>query len=226
MQRYLFPLLLGVVGVAILASLGLWQLERLEWKQAILSDIEARISAEPVALPLSPDPMQDRYRSVMAEGRFLDDEIHVLVSQKGIGAGYRVVQAFETGGRHVLVDRGIIATTQKSESAATGAASVTGNLHWPDETDLFTPDPDTDANIWFARDVPAMAAALGTDETLIVAREIRGAARGEPLPVGTEGIPNNHLGYAIQWFGLAAVWAGMTAFLLWRMHGRTDEREA
>ena len=43
-----------------------------------------------------------------------------------------------------------------------------------------------------------------------------------PLPVTTEGIPNNHLGYAVQWFGLALVWAGMTLFLLWRTARRTE----
>ena len=35
-------------------------------------------------------------------------------------------------------------------------------------------------------------------------------------------IPNDHLEYAITWFGLAAVWAVMTGYLLWRIKRRID----
>ena len=68
-----------------------------------------------------------------------------------------------------------------------------------------------------------MARVLETEPTLVVARSLEGAEpRATPLPVKTEGIPNNHLGYGVQWFGLAMVWAGMTLFLLWRTAKRTD----
>jgi len=226
MKRYLFPFLFGVVGVAVLVSLGVWQLQRLEWKEAILADIEDRISDAPAALPARPDPETHRYMPVSVQGRFDPAEIHVLVSLRDQGAGYRIIQPFETGGRRILVDRGFVPATEKNAPPATGPAVVTGNLHWPDEVDGFTPEPDVDENIWFARDVPVLAGALDTEPVLVIAREIEGAQRGEPLPVTATGIPNNHLGYAVQWFGLAIVWAGMTAFLLWRIHTRTDEREA
>jgi len=226
MKRYVFPLILGIVGTAVLVSLGVWQLQRLEWKEAILADIAGRISEAPVSLPDNPDPEKDRYLPVRAEGRFGEAELHVLVSLRGPGAGYRVIQPFETGGRRILVDRGYVPAAEKDAPPATGPAIVTGNLHWPDEVDSFTPEADPAGNIWFARDVPVLAEALDTEPVLVIAREIEGAQRGEPLPVTTEGIPNSHLGYAVQWFGLALVWAGMTAFLLWRIHTRTDEREA
>ena len=90
--------------------------------------------------------------------------------------------------------------------------------------DSFTPEPDFEGGLIFARDVPAMANALGTEPVLVIARTLSGTDRSvTPLPVTSEGIPNNHLGYAIQWFGLAIVWAGMTAFFLWRM--RRNNRE-
>jgi surfeit locus 1 family protein len=97
---------------------------------------------------------------------------------------------------------------------------VEGNLHWPEEVDGFTPAPDARTGLWFARDVPAMAEALGSEPVLIVARSPT-APGIEPLPVDTSHIPNDHLGYAVQWFGLAAVWLGMTAYLLWRIRRRT-----
>jgi surfeit locus 1 family protein len=65
-----------------------------------------------------------------------------------------------------------------------------------------------------------MAAKLQTEPTLIVASTPTGDGIA-PMPVDTSGIPNNHWGYAIQWFLLAATWAGMTVFLLWRIRGRT-----
>ena len=102
--------------------------------------------------------------------------------------------------------------------APEGVITVTGNLHWPDEVDGFTPDPDTLRNQWFARDVDAMANHLDTEPTLVILREMSVSdAPVTPLPVTSDGIPNNHLGYAIQWFGLALVWLGMTAFLAWRI---------
>jgi surfeit locus 1 family protein len=69
-----------------------------------------------------------------------------------------------------------------------------------------------------------MAAALGTEPVLVVARSVEGTApRAQAMPVDTEGIPNDHLGYAIQWFGLAMVWAGMTVWLLWRIRRRRSK---
>jgi surfeit locus 1 family protein len=101
--------------------------------------------------------------------------------------------------------------------------TVTGNLHWPDEVDRFTPAADTARNIRFARDVPAMAAALGTEPVMIILRDTSEPAPAvAPLPLDSAGIPNDHLGYAIQWFGLAAVWAGMTGWLLWRITRRHE----
>ena len=218
MPRYVFPILLGLAGCAILVSLGLWQLQRLTWKEAILAEIEARITAEPVPVPAEPDAETDRFLPVAATGT-TGDALFVLTSRAGLGAGHRVVRSFETAdGQRLLLDEGFRPGNDMPDLPSADL-SVVGNLHWPDEVDGFTPDPQ--GPLWFARDVPAMAAALGTEPVMIVAREIDGAADATPEPVGTEGIPNNHLGYAIQWFGLAIVWAGMTAFLLWRMRHRT-----
>lgn len=219
-RRMILPLLFGLIGAAVLIGLGLWQLDRLAWKEAQLADIAARIVADPVALPATPDPVQDRYLPVSASGSFTGETLSVLVSRKQIGAGVRVIEVFETEGRRVLVDRGFVAEADRGADLGAAAAEVVGNLHWPDEVDGFTPPPDPATGLWFARDVPAMAAALNSEPLLIVARAPT-APGIEPMPVDTSGIPNNHLGYAVQWFGLATVWLGMTAYLLWRIRRRT-----
>lgn len=219
MRRTLFLLIIGLGGAAILISLGVWQVQRLAWKQAIIADIEARIVAAPVALPDMLDPSADAYLPVVADGVLGDGEIHVLVSQKDIGAGYRVIAPFRLeDGRQIMVDRGFALTTAKDTERAIGPATISGNLQWPQETDGFTPAPDLSANIWFARDVTAMADALQTLPVLLVARTSSlQEAEISPLPVDTARIPNDHLQYAITWFSLAAIWLGMSLFFLRRL---------
>ena len=214
MKRFGFLFVFGLTGFLTLLRLGFWQLDRLDEKLATLAQIEQRIAAPNVALPEMPDPEVDKYLAVEAVGTILPGELRVLASRKRIGAGYRIIAPFEVeGGRRILLDRGFVTTETDHAEPVTGQLRIEGNLHWPDETDWFTPDNDLSANIWFARDVPKMAAALGTEPVLLVARTDTGPA---PMPVGTEGIPNDHLQYAITWFSLALIWAAMTAFFLWR----------
>ncbi|WP_170339384.1 SURF1 family protein [Ruegeria arenilitoris] len=215
MRRILFLLIFGLAGLAVLVSLGTWQVQRLAWKEGILADIEARIAAYPVPLPEAVDPEADRYLPVEVSGEMLPGEIHVLVSVKQVGPGYRIIAPFRTGDRTILVDRGFVPTTAKQAERQIGPTQVVGNLHWPDEIDGYTPDPDRAGNIWFARDVPALADALGAEPILLVARSQTDPAI-TPLPVDTAGIPNDHLQYAVTWFGLALVWAAMTGYFLWR----------
>lgn len=222
-RRFLVALIFGLAGAAILIGLGIWQMQRLAWKEAILAEITARIAAEPVALP--PPPVTEtealRYLPVTVSGRFTGEALRVLVSRKEQGPGVRVIEVLETpDGRRVMVDRGFLPDARKDEPLTASQIALTGNLHWPDEVDSFTPPPDPKAGLWFARDVPAMAAALNAEPVLVIAKTDTGDGI-EPMPADTSGIPNDHLGYAIQWFGMATVWLGMTAYLLWRIRRRT-----
>lgn len=220
MHRYLFPLILGLGGIAILVALGTWQLQRLAWKEALLAVIDARIAAEPVDLATlpSPDPEADRYRPVTLRGATGEDLV-VLSGRQGVGAGYEVIAAFEmAGGRRVLLDRGFIVETDRDRTRPPAELTVTGNLIWPRETDSYTPPPDMARRLWFARDVASMSEFLKTEPILVVARTAEGQETSiVPVPVDSSGIPNDHLAYAVTWFSLAAVWAGMTGYLVWRI---------
>ncbi|PTE21904.1 SURF1 family protein [Cereibacter changlensis JA139] len=220
-RRFFLPLFFGLIGAAILLSLGTWQVRRMQWKEAILADIDSRIAAAPVAIPDAPDPERDRFLPVEVTGEFLPAHVDVLTSRKEIGAGYRVVQGFVTEtGRRIMVDRGFLPQEMRGLPREALAAEITGNLHWPAEVDSFTPAPDPKSGLWFARDVPAMAKALETEPVLVVARSPTGDGI-DPLPVDSAGIPNDHLGYAITWFSLAFGWVGMTLLFLWRIRRRT-----
>jgi len=217
MFRKLFMVIvIGLGGAAVLIALGTWQVQRLAWKEGVLSEIETRIAAAPVALPEAPNPLRDQYLPVVTEGEIDGAPVQVLTSRKTVGAGHRLVVPFVTGDRRVLLDLGFLPQGEAVPELPEGTIEVTGNLHWPDETDSFTPEPDLATGLWFARDVPAMAEALGTEPLLVVRRE--GDIPGlTPWPVDTTGIPNDHLGYAITWYGLAVIWLVMTGFLVYRM---------
>ncbi len=217
-RRLVGPIAFGVIGTAILLALGMWQLQRLEWKQAVLAEIEARISAAPVAIPEAPDPTADRFLPVVATGQIAAEAIRVVTTADG-GPAFRVISPFRTDGRSVLLDRGVIPAGDEIPPPPAGPVEATGNLHWPDEADSFTPPPERDEGLWYARDVDGMAAELGTEPLLVVARDVPGDAV-RPRPISTAGIANDHLEYAITWFSLAAVWAGMTLALVWRIRRR------
>lgn len=211
------PLIFGLVGAAVLISLGLWQVERLGWKEQELAKISNSVHGLPVELLTAVDLQVSKYDPVKISGATGDQEIHVLVSRKHIGAGYRIVTAFTLkSGDSILLDRGFVPSDQKKAARPSIEMAISGNLHLPDDRTSSTPANDVAGNIWFARDIPEMAAELETLPVLVIARDDTGQGV-DPMPLGVEGIPNDHLQYAITWFSLAAVWLGMTAFLLWRI---------
>lgn len=224
MARLILPLIFGIAGVAVLMALGFWQLSRLDEKQMVIAEIEARIGAAPVALPDAPEEARDRYLPVHVEGQYTGEAAHVLSSQREQGTGSRVIAVLETSaGRRVLVDRGFLPDAARgSADLASGPVRVAGNLHWPRDTTDSTPPPDMGRGLWFSRAVAPLAAHLGTEEVLIVARQDGATVPGlTTMPVATIDIRNDHLEYAITWFLLALVWAGMTGFLLWRIRRGT-----
>ncbi|MDF1670993.1 MAG: SURF1 family protein [Roseovarius sp.] len=224
MRRILIPVIFGLAGIAVLVWLGVWQVQRLGWKQDVLAQIDARIAADPVAVPASPDPERDQYLSVQATGQLQTDMLRVLVSQKQVGAGYRLISALQMAERTVLVDRGFIKVDGTAPDAVPGEITITGNLLWPDDRNSSTPENDVTGNIWFARDIDQMAKQLGSDPLLIIARKTSPVDAGvTPLPVDSGAIPNDHLSYAITWFSLAFIWAMMTLYFLWRQRHPTQQ---
>jgi surfeit locus 1 family protein len=231
LRKIIFPILLGIAGCAILISLGVWQIQRLQWKTAILAEIDATISAAPVAIPANPTPDVDQFRPVTAKGRLAGTPLYVLVTIEGLGPGYRYVDALKTkDGRDVMVDLGWVSLSRLGKPFSKfHEIEVTGNLHWPDDLDDWTPDPDP-KGIWFTRDVPSIAAGLNTEQTLIVARNVQLLDLTTPLetypfqslPLDSGVIKNDHLNYAITWFLLALVWVMMTGYLIFRI--RQEDR--
>lgn len=220
----LWPTVFTVPALAVLVALGVWQLQRLEAKTALLARIDARMAAPAVAMPgVIDDPGAWDYRRVTAEGVFLHErELHLTGRTYRGRAGFQIVTPLRrtdatAPGQVVLVNRGWVPLDRRepetrAEGLPAGPVSVTGVLRRPAGPGWMQPDDDPEANLWFGVDLPAMAAAAGIapPPTLI----LEAAAGPEPavLPIGGQtrlDIPNNHLQYAITWFAFAVVLAAI-----------------
>jgi len=224
LRKLIFPLLLGIAGCGVLISLGVWQVQRLAWKEGILAELDSRLTGAPQPFDFSATEEINEYTRVTLSGTPTGEELHVLTSGTAAGTGYRVISKFTLDdGNDILLDLGLLPLDIKDAAPLITPMQITGTLLWPDDQNSSTPDPDTTKNIWFARNVELMSAALSTQPFMVVVSTATPAdPRLTALPVETSGIKNDHLEYAITWFLLAIVWAAMTMFLIFRTTRQKD----
>lgn len=216
--------------LTLFMSLGVWQIQRLAWKQDLIARVDARLAADPVAAPLPTawgDITRDgdEYRKVSVTGRF-DHRHEVQVKAvTDLGAGYWVVTPLVTPKATYLVNRGFVppelrdpATRQKGQIA--GQVTVTGLLRMSQPDGAFLRDNDPANDRWYSRDVVAIAARQGlTTAPFFIDADATPNPDGHPVGgLTVVSFRNAHLGYALTWFGLAAGVIA-AAFLVWR-HGR------
>jgi surfeit locus 1 family protein len=217
-----------LVCLAILCSLGVWQVQRLKWKTALLARIHAleAAPARPIGPVLSAGGDAD-FTRVSLDCPMLETApaLRLYAVWQGL-AGYRLVTACPLAAgpyRTVLVDRGFIGLqggqSPREVPGAPIAVPVVGILRRPDPPNFVTPKNHPAQNLWYWRDAPAMARALKAQAPapLFLMLESPSPASAEPRPAPLpEHIPNNHLGYAITWFGLAAALVGVYLAMLFR----------
>ncbi|SEC17064.1 surfeit locus 1 family protein [Rhizobiales bacterium GAS188] len=223
------PAILALLGIAILSGLGIWQLERKAWKEGLLAAIAERASAPAGEFPpesgwaaLSPD--KDEYRHARLTGRFLNDkEAHLqanLVSPgRDDGAlGYDILTPLRLAdGALVIVNRGFVPLAKKEASTRPdgqieGEVSVEGLIRFPQPHSWFIPADDTAKNVWFSRDPAPIASAYGLQRVAPVIVDADAGPDKAALPRGGQtriAFANDHLQYALTWFGLAIVLAGV-----------------
>jgi cytochrome oxidase assembly protein ShyY1 len=215
--------------VAVLVGLGVWQLQRRAEKHALIAALDERLALAPVALPQAGawnglSAAKDEFRRVTfiatyaplpdamvySAGSAVRDDI------SGPGA-WAFLPARLASGEIVAVNAGFVQNTMQDRAQQDRAASrlvtgqpvtLTGYLRFPEAAGLTTPREDAAKRLWFVRDVPAMARALGWGSIAPFYVDLE-------APVPDSGIPkpgplhvrlkDDHLQYAITWFGLAAV---------------------
>ena len=218
------------IALAILCSLGLWQLQRLEWKTALIAQITERLAADPVpfddALARAAAGENMEYQPVFLYGVYAHDlESSVFGTYEGAPGVYvfTPLDAADpaTGGRRfVYVNRGFAPQdfrdkTARPGSVAAGEVRVEGLLRRAETRRGFekwlAPQDQPADNLYFIRDPAVLAArhAIGVPQFYI---DSFGRESAAPWPKGgltRVDIPNRHFEYALTWFGLAAALIGV-----------------
>ncbi|MBE7733847.1 SURF1 family protein [Devosia faecipullorum] len=235
---WLFTALMLLLAGACL-FLGQWQMDRLAEKEALIAAVDARLFAEPIPAPPAADwpdlDMQTwNFQPVTLTGRFLYTQTLTVFTSlsdargRFSGPGYWVVTPFAlTGGGTIFVNRGFVpdhyqeaAILGELDSAETGPVSIEGLLRPGELAGFMVPEPNMSSRIEWVRDPQRMAAmidpALAPVAPFYV--DLPAGPDGD-LPQGGEtmiSFSNNHLGYALTWYGFAIVAILMLGFWLWR----------
>ncbi|GAA0617229.1 SURF1 family protein [Brevundimonas kwangchunensis] len=222
-----FPWILTLVcalALALLLSLGVWQVQRLQWKSGLIAAAEAAAAMPPVPVMQAYRPT-DEFRSVIIDCPGLATAPFVELQTIEDGqAGVRLISVCPLPSEPMvtLVDRGFVPDTVSARppvQPSTTPVRIVGQVRMPPEPSQFAPPPE--GNHFYARDHQAMGRALGADKWLaspmIFATTSSNpdwqALRPHAPPAA---FSNNHLGYAMTWFGLAIALVGFYIALLRR----------
>jgi surfeit locus 1 family protein len=237
-RSWLGLLVPALLVFAVLIGLGVWQIQRKAWKEGLIAALTERLAVPPEAMPKATawpqlDAARDEYRRVAFRATF-DNAREALVFASATafrpdvsGPGYWVfAPARLADGGVVMVNRGFVPDSRRDpksrlDGELSGPIDIVGAMRWPDTRYWFTPNDDPAHNLWFARDPVAIAAAknVGPVAPFYVEQETPAPPGGWPQPGKLlVSLPDNHLQYAITWFGLAAVLAGV--FISWALSSR------
>jgi len=225
LARLVVMLTACAMACAAFAALGVWQVERLVWKMALIARVERNVHAVPVA---APGPAQwgqltseDEYRRVQANGRFEAGREVLVAATTALGGGYWVLTPLRTEqGAWLLVNRGFVPPDLRGKVPAPATqAQVVGLLRASQPAGGLLQRNDPAAGRWYSRDVAAIAAAQGLTGPVapyfVDQVAAPGAAPQWPRPGLTVlGFRNNHLVYALTWFALAAIMAAALVYVV------------
>ncbi|MBZ0217585.1 MAG: SURF1 family protein [Fimbriimonadaceae bacterium] len=224
-----------IVAFTILCALGMWQLQRLDWKQGLLARIAERVNQPARSLEevssIWAETGDVEYLAMRVSGHFLPGQEQHYYSVVDGAAGWEIFTPFVTKSATLLVNRGFVPARFKLpedrlKDQPQGDMVITGLVRTTGEQGLFVPDNDVSGNIWYWRDLHGMSISLGISEPDILPfyLDLKSPAPpgGLPKPGITRlDIPNKHLGYAITWFGLAGTLVIIVALFIRGAYRRT-----
>ncbi|WP_162950103.1 SURF1 family protein [Rhizobium jaguaris] len=214
---------------AALIALGTWQVKRLSWKLDLIARVDTRVHAPPAAAPgpaewPSIDAAGYEYKHVQATGTFLNDKEAQVYASTELGPGYWVLTPLrEADGTIVIINRGFVPTDKRDPGTRpagelTTETTVTGllRINEPKGTLLRSNVPSQER--WYSRDVTAIAETRGLQNAAPYFIDADDTKNPGDLPVGglTQIVfPNNHLVYAITWYGLAVMTFSLATYLVY-----------
>lgn len=208
--------LAAAVGVICLSGLGIWQVQRLQWKTDLIARVEARLAAPPVAAPgpaawTGLAAVSDEYRRVAVSGRY-DPAAEVLVQAvTSRGAGFWVMTPLTTPeGWRVWINRGFVPAQQRAASdrdLPQGQVQLSGLLRMTQPDGAFLRQNDPEAGRWYSRDVAALSRHFAVADAAPYFIDAEAAQPAtDALPVAgltVVSFRNSHLSYALTWFAMA-----------------------
>ncbi len=219
---------LGLLALAaVLVLLGTWQVHRLSWKLDLIARVDARVHAAPVPPPPPADWSKvnaddDEYRRVTASGTFENDRETLVTASTALGSGYWILTPLrQADGSAILINRGFVPTDRREpasrpQSRPTGPVTVTGLMRMNEPKGMLLRSNDPAADRWYSRDVGAIATKRGIANAAPFFIDADATSNPGGLPVGGLTVldfPNNHLVYAITWYVLAAMVAGLLIYI-------------
>lgn len=213
-MKRLILVALALVATLGFMALGIWQVERRAWKLDLIAKVDARINATPVSIP---DARGQEYRRVTLTGTFLNDRATWVQALTERGAGFWLLTPMRTGQGVVVVNRGFV-PDRAPRRGLDQPVTVTGLLRVSEPGGGFLRANDPAGDRWYSRDVVAIAKARGLDPVAPVFVDADATPNPGGYPVGGLTVVrfnNNHLVYALTWFGLSGL-SAFAAFLLLR----------
>lgn len=235
LRALLIPALAALAALTVLLSLGVWQLERKTWKEGLIAQIEARAYGEPGEI--MPERSWDawrreteEYRRVRVTGTFIHEHetpVHGLMAAtrgQPVQGFYLLTPLRLRDGAMVIVNRGFVPTplrdpARRPESRPAGEITVTGLVRAPETRARFVPENEPSRENWFVRDPAAIAAARGLARVAPFLIDADQTPNPGDWPKGGQtrlALPNDHLAYAVTWFGIAGTLIGVFAAFAWR----------
>ncbi|WP_395327815.1 SURF1 family protein [Novosphingobium sp. BL-8H] len=220
-----------LLAIAAFLALGVWQVQRLQWKHALIARVDARVHAAPIPLPADDRLARVKgsdldYLRVSLQGQYEGKATALVRAATDLGTGYWTMTPLRLeDGRQIWVNRGFVpaGTTAKVAGATTpaGPVSITGLLRSDEPKGSLLQSNQPQVDRWYSRDVNAMAQARGIGAVVpaFVDAQVEQANRPKgltPVPGLTQiHFPDNHLSYALTWFAMAAM-SAMALVFVWR----------
>ena len=208
-----WPSFFSIPALIILVMLGTWQVNRLTWKTALITEFKQRSQAQAIYPSFASEPIE--FQRVRLDGRFMHDKTVYLTGRTYEGnAGFHVVTAFKsTAGDIFFVNRGWVsegyrAPEKRPFSLSTQEFTLDGIVRLPQGQGYFVPDNEPDAGFWFTMKPDEVAdhlAMSGAQQGYYI-DVVRQEGVALTLPIAAEvkiDVRNSHLNYAVTWYGIA-----------------------
>ncbi len=208
-RRLLWPGLTTAAMMALVVGLGVWQVQRLAWKTALLAEIDRGEAAAAIPLPANPRPFTKvRVSGVLRQDLAALYGVEVRTTLSGPKLGAFLLNPLERPGADpLLVDRGWV-PTDAPRDATPLPATVEGYVRAPEHPGRFSLADEPAARRFYTLGPAVIGAALGLQQVAPFTLVALGTVPPGTVPEPAQALPrppNNHFVYAVTWFGMAGV---------------------